>query len=190
MTSHRSSNVEFSIHKLKYKEGLSKDSFKPELYKQDELVAQEARLRRDDSLQPREASTKSCGKLYFSLQYSDEVLDVGVLKASQLPAKDFSGTSDPYVRLVLLPDRRLKQQTRVHRRTLEPQFNENFLFRLRRSDVTSRALQLYVYDFDRFSRHDLIGSVLVKELSPLLDQSERSYYEEDILSVKQVSGAR
>ena len=90
------------------------------------------------------------------------------------------------MRVILLPERRVKHQTRVHRRTLNPCFNENFRFRLRAAEVTSRALKLSVYDFDRFSRHDVIGSVLVRNLDSLVDQSEGRNYEEDILAVKQV----
>ena len=38
---------------------------------------------------------------------------VQVLQARDLPAKDFSGTSDPYVKIYLLPDRKKKFQTKV-----------------------------------------------------------------------------
>lgn len=36
-----------------------------------------------------------------------------VLQGRELPAKDFSGTSDPYIKIYLLPDRKKKFQTRV-----------------------------------------------------------------------------
>lgn len=44
---------------------------------------------------------------------------------------DIGGTSDPYVKIYLLPDRKRKQETRVHRKTLNPTFNETFKFEVR-----------------------------------------------------------
>lgn len=43
--------------------------------------------------------------------------------------KDVSGSSDPYVKVYLLPDRKKKFQTKVHRKNLNPVFNETFIFR-------------------------------------------------------------
>ena len=42
-----------------------------------------------------------CGKLFFSLLYrqEDKALVVSISRADNLPAKDFSGTSDPYVKV-------------------------------------------------------------------------------------------
>lgn len=53
------------------------------------------------------------GRLYVSLSYDapGEKLIVHVIHAEGLPAKDFSGTSDPYVKVYVLPDRRNKVQT-------------------------------------------------------------------------------
>ncbi|KAL2092958.1 hypothetical protein ACEWY4_010270 [Coilia grayii] len=71
------------------------------------------------------------GKLQFSLDYNftDAALVVGILQATDLPAMDMSGTSDPYVKLYLLPDKKKKFETKVHRKTLNPTFNENFTFK-------------------------------------------------------------
>ena len=52
-----------------------------------------------------------------------------VLEARDLPIKDISGSSDPYVKVYLLPDRKKKFQTKVHRKNLNPIFNETFIFR-------------------------------------------------------------
>jgi hypothetical protein len=45
-----------------------------------------------------------CGKLFFSLLYrqEDKSLVVSISRAESLPAKDFSGTSDPYVKVTLI----------------------------------------------------------------------------------------
>lgn len=57
----------------------------------------------------------------------------------------------------------------VHRKTLNPIFNETFQFGVPLAELHSRKLHFSVYDFDRFSRHDLIGQVVVDNL---LDFSE------------------
>lgn len=78
---------------------------KPELYKQKSV----------DSEDNRKEDVKTCGKLNFTLQYDyeNELLVVKIIKALDLPAKDFMGTSDPYVKMYLLPDRKKKFQTRI-----------------------------------------------------------------------------
>lgn len=107
------------------------------------------------------------GTLRFTLFYNvrEQLLVVKVLNAMNLPAKDFSGTSDPYIKIYLLPDRKHKFQTKVHRKNLNPVFNEIFCFNVDLDELSTRTLQFAVYDFDRFSRHDLIGQVLVKDLA-------------------------
>ena len=44
---------------------------------------------------------------------------------------DIGGTSDPYVKIYLLPDKKRKQETKVHRKTLDPVFNETFKYEVR-----------------------------------------------------------
>jgi len=52
-----------------------------------------------------------------------------VIRAVELPAKDFiSGTSDPYVKIMLLPEKRSKMSTSIKRRNLNPRWNEIFAF--------------------------------------------------------------
>ena len=58
-------------------------------------------------------------------------LSVGVIQAADLPGMDMSGTSDPYVKVYLLPDKKKKYETKVHRKTLNPVFNETFIFKVR-----------------------------------------------------------
>lgn len=43
---------------------------------------------------------------------------------------DLSGTSDPYVKVYVLPDKKKKFETKVHRKTLNPTFNESFIFKV------------------------------------------------------------
>ena len=57
-------------------------------------------------------------------------LSVTVIQAEDLPALDMGGTSDPYVKVYLLPDKKKKFETKVHRKTLNPVFNESFVFKV------------------------------------------------------------
>ncbi|XP_029836676.1 synaptotagmin-10 [Ixodes scapularis] len=131
--------------------------------------------------------TTPCGKLQFTLKYDMDIegLVVKILQAKDLPSKDFLGSSDPYIKLYLLPDRRKKYQTRVHRKNLNPVFNESFVFAMPLEELRHRTLQFSVYDFDRFSRNDLIGHVIVKRLYELCDVTHEMEYIMDIAGVPQ-----
>ncbi|KAM7406063.1 hypothetical protein PAMP_000467 [Pampus punctatissimus] len=130
------------------------------------------------------------GRIQFSVGYSfqDSTLTVKILKGQELPAKDFSGTSDPFVKLYLLPDKKHKLETKVKRKNLNPHWNETFLFEgFPYEKVVQRTLYLQVLDYDRFSRNDPIGEVSIplnkldlanmqtfwKELKPCSDGSGR-----------------
>uniref|UniRef100_A0A8C4SSK3 Synaptotagmin 6 n=1 Tax=Erpetoichthys calabaricus TaxID=27687 RepID=A0A8C4SSK3_ERPCA len=145
---------------------------KPELYKQKSVELEESA----------KDSGKTCGKINFSLKYDyeNEMLNVRILKALDLPAKDFCGSSDPYVKIYLLPDRKRKFQTRVHRKTLNPTFDESFQFPVPYDELVSRKLHLSVFDFDRFSRHDMIGEVILDNLFEASDLSRETSIWKDI----------
>lgn len=57
-------------------------------------------------------------------------LTVGILQAADLISMDSGGTSDPYVKVLLLPDKKKKYDTKVHKKTLNPVFNETFVFKV------------------------------------------------------------
>ncbi|XP_063052011.1 synaptotagmin-1b [Engraulis encrasicolus] len=103
------------------------------------------------------------GKLQFSLDYNftDASLVVGILQATDLAAMDTSGLSDPYVKLYLLPDKKKKFETKIHRKTLNPTFNENFTFKVPYAELGGKTLVMTMYDFDRFSKHDAIGDIRI-----------------------------
>lgn len=60
------------------------------------------------------------------------------MQAADLAAMDMGGTSDPYVKVYLLPDKKKKFETKVHRKTLNPVFNETFNFK------ETRAKKIYI----------------------------------------------
>lgn len=104
------------------------------------------------------------GKLQYKLEYdfNQNSFSVTVIQAEELPALDMGGTSDPYVKVYLLPDKKKKFETKVHRKTLNPVFNETFVFKsLPYSEAMNKTLVFAIFDFDRFSKHDQIGEVKV-----------------------------
>ncbi|XP_033997105.1 synaptotagmin-7 isoform X2 [Trematomus bernacchii] len=134
--------------------------------------------------------SEKLGRIQFSIGYSfqNTTLTVKVLRGQELPAKDFSGTSDPFVKIYLLPDKKHKLETKVKRKNLNPNWNETFLFEgFPYEKVRERTLYLQVMDHDRFSRNDPIGEVSIplnkvelgqiktfwKELKPCSDGSGR-----------------
>ena len=88
-------------------------------------------------------------------------MTVGVIQAEDLPACDAGGTSDPYCKVYLLPDKKKKFETKVHRKTLNPVFNETFTFKVPYNEIVMRTLVFAVFDFDRFSKHDQIGEIKI-----------------------------
>ncbi|XP_023672706.1 synaptotagmin-9b isoform X1 [Paramormyrops kingsleyae] len=165
------SNPDFNLAQFQRQESLSGlGRLKPELYKQRSVDSEDGRR------------GGGCGRLHFILKYDCDLeqLIVKIHKADDLPAKDFSGTSDPYVKIYLLPDRKTKHQTKVHRKTLNPVFDEVFLFPVAYTELPTRKLHFSVYDFDRFSRHDIIGQVVVDNFLDLTDFPRETKLSRDI----------
>ena len=68
-----------------------------------------------------------CKDLNFKMLYT-RLSFFESLQGKDLPAKDISGTSDPYVRVTLLPDKKHRLETKIKRRTLNPRWNETLYF--------------------------------------------------------------
>ena len=91
-------------------------------------------------------------------QSFQHALDIRVLRAEGLVAKDKGGTSDPFVEL------RLEGQTfktKVQPRTLDPEWDEHFQME---ADIAGATLELVVYDHDKGflgSSAEYLGSVAI-----------------------------
>lgn len=111
-----------------------------------------------------EESVTKLGKLHFRLRYNFDknALVVTIVKCTELPAKDPNiGSSDPYVKLQLLPEKQHKVKTRVLRKTLHPVYDEDFTFYgINYNQLHGIALHFVVLSFDRYSRDDVIGEVV------------------------------
>ncbi|GMS79543.1 hypothetical protein PENTCL1PPCAC_1718, partial [Pristionchus entomophagus] len=110
-----------------------------------------------------EKEKKFLGRLSYKLDYDFDKnsLTVCIIQAEELPAMDLGGTSDPYVKLFLLPDKKKKFQTKVQRKSLNPVFNESFTFKIPFNEIGGQTLVLNVFDFDRFGKHDQIGQISI-----------------------------
>ncbi|XP_062853575.1 synaptotagmin-2 isoform X1 [Trichomycterus rosablanca] len=117
----------------------------------------------EEEKEEEEKEQEKLGKLQYSLDYDfqDNKLTVGILQCADLISMDSGGTSDPYVKVFLLPDKKKKYDTKVHKKTLNPVFNETFVFKVPYQDLGGKTLVMSVYDYDRFSKHDIIGEVKV-----------------------------
>ena len=117
--------------------------------------------------------TYGCGKMTFTLFYNQQIssLIVNIVSVDNLPYRDLMTKilPDPFIKVVLLPDRRRKFQTKVLKRTQSPQFNETFQFQINYDELRRRILLLSVYDFGRSTKRSLIGTVKIDDVSSMPD---------------------
>jgi len=115
-------------------------------------------------------------RIFFTTKYSFEktALIVTIQKCSNLPASDaVNNLSDPYVKLQLLPEKQHKVKTRVVRRTVDPVYDEDFTFYgIHFNQLPILTLHFVVLSFDRYSRDDVMGEVMVEMEGLDLSNSE------------------
>ncbi len=131
---------------------------------EDALVANEEEKEGEGKEEGKKGDQEYLGKLQYELSYdfNTQTLTVKVVQAVDLPAMDLGGVSDPYVKVYMLPETKgvKKFETKVHRKTLNPFFNQSFEFKnLPYADTFDKTLMFSIFDYDRFSKHDQIGEV-------------------------------
>jgi len=98
------------------------------------------------------------GRIRFRLEYDFTLqeLKVTIIECSDLPPTDWStGLTDPFVKVYLLPDKKPKYETKVHRKNLNPKFDQTFIFKnIPYVDTFDKTLVMAVYDYDMFSSSD------------------------------------
>lgn len=114
---------------------------------------------------PFSLESPSLGTLDLAIDYNfpKKALVVTIVGARGLPAiNEQTGSSDPYVKMSILPEKKHHVKTRVMRNTLEPSFDETFTFYgVSFSALADLTLHFLVLSFDRFARDDVIGEALV-----------------------------
>ncbi|XP_070846347.1 double C2-like domain-containing protein alpha [Chaetodon trifascialis] len=122
-------------------------------------------------------SLEERGRLLLCLQYLPPATDgdvkgeakerargglcVGVKRCAHLAAMDVNGYSDPYVKTYLKPDvhKKSKHKTAVIKKTLNPEFNEEFFYEITFSELATKTLEVTVWDYDLGKSNDFIGGV-------------------------------
>ncbi|XP_071848646.1 double C2-like domain-containing protein beta isoform X3 [Apostichopus japonicus] len=102
------------------------------------------------------------GRILIYLKYisSRQQLQVGIIRCAGLASMDVNGYSDPYVKLYLKPDtgKKTKQKTALKRKTLNPEFNEDFYYDVKHNELAKKTLEITVWDKD-IGKNDYIGGV-------------------------------
>lgn len=99
------------------------------------------------------------GTIHLILTYDKqaEILTVRIVEAQDLLARDFTGTADPYVKIRLLPDQLNIWQTKIHRKTINPIFDEDFVFEVTKDSLNTSELEVVVLDANK--RHQSLGAI-------------------------------
>ncbi|NWS27890.1 DOC2B protein, partial [Polioptila caerulea] len=110
-------------------------------------------------------SLEERGRILVSLKYVSQKqgLQVGILRCAHLAAMDANGYSDPYVKIYLKPDedKKSKHKTAVKKKTLNPEFNEEFFYEIKHGDLAKKTLEVTVWDYDIGKSNDFIGGVVL-----------------------------
>ncbi|XP_041816270.1 double C2-like domain-containing protein beta [Chelmon rostratus] len=101
------------------------------------------------------------GRILVSLLYNSQQgrLIVGVVRCAHLAAMDSNGYSDPFVKVFLRPDmgKKAKNKTQIKKKTLNPEFNEEFSYEIKHGELAKKTLDISVWDYDMGKSNDFIG---------------------------------
>jgi len=93
------------------------------------------------------------GKLLLPGQKA--TLTMLIAKARKVDAADLNGKSDPYIKIVV--DGKEIKKTSIKKRTLNPVWNETFAVEI--DGETFKKIDLELFDWDKFSKDDSLGTV-------------------------------
>lgn len=106
---------------------------------------------------------ESQGTVHVSLEHNPEtsLLTVNLVRAHNLQPRDVNDSANPYCRLTLLPSQRSSAQSRIHRNTVNPQFEEEFIFEVGAEEICETTLEISFYEYDQFSKDECVGHVRI-----------------------------
>lgn len=116
-------------------------------------------------------------KTFYEHEKSE--LIVSVISAMNLSNRTNGQYRNPYAKLFLLPDRSelSKRRTKTVHNCNNPVWNQTFSFEnIRWSELRSRALEITVWDFDRFGTNDFLGEITIELGSSPLDVEPEWHY--------------
>uniref|UniRef100_A0AAR2L5C0 Rabphilin 3A homolog (mouse), b n=1 Tax=Pygocentrus nattereri TaxID=42514 RepID=A0AAR2L5C0_PYGNA len=101
------------------------------------------------------------GRILVSLTFNSQEsrLIVGIVRCAHLAAMDSNGYSDPFVKICLKPDmgKKAKNKTQIKKKTLNPEFNEEFSYEIKHGELAKKTLDISVWDYDMGKSNDFIG---------------------------------
>lgn len=108
---------------------------------------------------------KDLGQLNLIVKFNNRNrnLSITLVSGKDFPPRDFTaGSIDTCVTICVLPYRDRRKQTAIHRRSMNPPYNENFVFSLQASeDAHAHSLLLITYFYDNFSQWRVLGDCQV-----------------------------
>ncbi|KAL3311911.1 Calcium-dependent protein kinase C, partial [Cichlidogyrus casuarinus] len=139
--------------------------------------------------------TERRGRIHLSIEYVGSKLEINIIEAKNLTPMDPNGLADPYVKIKLFQPtgtasddsctKNHKLKTKIVHSKLDPVWNERFSLEIGPGD-TSKRLSIEVWDWDRTSRNDFMGSLSfgisevmqarVENWFKLLPQEEGEFY--------------
>ncbi|XP_028688862.2 synaptotagmin-8 isoform X8 [Macaca mulatta] len=111
-----------------------------------------------DSLESSPGGAQQWGRLQLSLEYDfgSQEIRVGLRQAADLRP---GGTVDPYARVSVSTQSGHRHETKVHRGTLCPVFDETCCFHIPQAELPGTTLQVQLFNFKRFSGHEPLGEL-------------------------------
>ncbi|KAI0237295.1 E3 ubiquitin-protein ligase NEDD4 [Lamellibrachia satsuma] len=133
----------------------------------DNRIIYARRSRPDDRRRPRQRKKRECSATRQRAPGRSELQDISIMRllhlklveGLNLAKKDIFGASDPYVQITVdkgLPFFEVRQSTRTIKKTLNPKWNQDFVFKV--NQRTTKVL-LEVFDENRVTRDDFLGQV-------------------------------
>ncbi|XP_060620095.1 extended synaptotagmin-1 isoform X1 [Anolis sagrei] len=128
-----------------------------------------------------ELSDSPLGQLHLTVWYNMDARKlIAIIHACRNLKSSAKDIPDPYVSLILLPDksRVTKRKTAVRKKTLNPEFNEKFEWDLTLEEAQRRKLEAYIKNSVSFmSRGEPIGKVHIDLSQKDLTQGAAQWYD-------------
>ena len=128
-------------------------------------------------MRPNTQSPENPGcRLQVKTLFNHEKLElvVTVMTAVGLQSRSNGQYRCPYAKIFLLPDRseKSKRRTKTISNTNNPSWNQSFVYSpIRITELTSRILEVTVFDFDRFGANEFLGEVTIDLAHAPLDEA-------------------
>lgn len=99
------------------------------------------------------------GKVKMSIVYEKQYLKIIITHVSNLVPRKIQGLADSYVKSFLLPDfmKYTKRKSRICRKSLNPTFNETFMYNTPLELLKNRVLQISVWDQVNITDTEFLG---------------------------------